>query len=50
MEHRTNDLEFLDDALMIRLNGPSTATEFAEGTSDPLVELTDFVRQCASLW
>jgi hypothetical protein len=50
LEHRTNDMYFLDDALVITLNGPSTATEFAEGAADPLVELTEFVRQCASLW
>ena len=50
LEHRTNDIEFLDDAVVITLNGPSTATEFAEGVADPLVELTEFVRQCASLW
>ena len=49
-EHRTNDIDFLDDALVNSLNGPSTATEFAEGTANPLVELTEFVRQCASLW
>ena len=50
VEHHTNDMDFLDDALVITLNGPSTATEFAEGAADPLVELTEFVRQCASLW
>ena len=41
---------FLDDILCLRLNGPSTAEEFAEGTADPHVELTPFSRACASLW
>jgi len=50
LEHRTDDMEFLDDALVIALNGPRTATEFADGAADPLVELTEFVRQCASHW
>ena len=50
LEHRTNDMEFLDDALVIALNGPRTAADFADGAADPMVELTEFVRQCASLW
>ena len=50
LEHRTNDDEFLDDISVIVLNGPRTATEFADGAADTLVELTEFVRQCASLW
>ena len=50
MVHRTSNLKFLDDALIIRLNGPSTSAEFAEGTEDPGVELSEFVRQCALLW
>ena len=41
----------LDDALMLRLNGPKTLAEFAEGTTvDPNVALTPFSRECASLW
>ena len=50
LEHRTNEMEFLDDALVIALNGPRTATEFADGAAGPKVEPTEFVRQCASLW
>ena len=49
LEHRTDDMEFLDDTLVIALNGPTTATEFADGAADPC-ELPEFVRQCASLW
>ena len=35
LEHRTDDRRFLDDILFVRLNGPSTAEEFAGGTADP---------------
>ena len=46
-----DNFEFLDDALMLRLNGPKTLAEFAEGTeADPNVTLTPFSRECASLW
>ena len=35
----------------MRLNGPMTLAEFAEGTTvDPNVALTPFSRECASLW
>ena len=34
LAHRTSNIKFLDDALMIRLNGPRTVVEFAEGTKD----------------
>ena len=50
LEHRTNAQAFLDDAAVIALNGPRTATEFADGAPDAQVEPTEFVRQCASLW
>jgi hypothetical protein len=50
-EHHANYFEFLDDALMLRLNGPRTVEEFAEGsTADLNVALTPFSRECASLW
>ena len=50
-EHHTNNFEFLDDILMLRLNGPRTVAEFAEGTTADLnVALTPFSRECASLW
>ena len=50
-EHHGNNFQFLDDALMMRLNGPRTVEEFAEGaTADPNVALTPFSRECASLW
>ena len=50
LEHRTDDMKLLDDVLVIALNGPRTAAEFADGTEDSPVELTEFTRQCASLW
>ena len=49
-EHRTSDMDFLDDSLLMRLNGPRTLAEFDEGTADSRVELTPFSRECASLW
>ena len=50
-QHSAQHFQFLDDALMLRLNGPRTAAEFAEGTTaDPNVALTRFSRECASLW
>ena len=51
-EHHCNYFDVLDDALMLRLNGPRTVEEFAEGstTADLEVALTPFSRECASLW
>ena len=43
-------MDFLDDSLLMRLNGPRTLAEFDEGTADSRVELTPFSRECASLW
>ena len=49
--HSNRTIEMLDDALMLRLNGPRTVAEFAEGTTADLnVALTPFSRECASLW
>ena len=42
---------FLDDKLLVRLNGPRTQAEFA--AKDPMTKcdgLTPFSRECASLW
>ena len=50
LQHRTDDMPFHDDILFVKLNGPSTKAEFAEGIADPQVVLTPFVRKCASLW
>ena len=50
LQHRTRDMQFLDDVLFVKLNGPSTVAEFAEGTADPQIEMTPLVRACASLW
>ena len=50
-ERLSNNFQFLDDVLVLRLNGPRTVEEFAEGaTADPNVALTPFSRECASLW
>ena len=51
-EHHSNNFEFLEDALMLRPNGPRTVEEYAEGTTnaDLNVALTPFSRECASLW
>ena len=50
MQHRTGDMDFHDDALMVKLNGPSTLAQFSEGVADAQVEVTPFIRACASLW
>ena len=50
LQHRTDSMQFYDDALVVKLNGPSTVAEFAEGTADPRVELTPLSRACASRW
>ena len=36
LQHRTRDMQFLDDYVFVRLNGPSTLAEFVEGTADPI--------------
>ncbi|MCP4244204.1 MAG: hypothetical protein GY772_26965, partial [bacterium] len=48
LEHRTEDLTFHDECLMLRLGGPRTAAEFDGGAATD--QLTDFSRECASLW
>ena len=50
MEHRTNDIDFLDDALLVKLNGPKTMKEFDGGVAHLEILLTPYSRQCASLW
>ena len=50
MQHRTGDMDFHDDALMVKLNGPSTLAQFSEGVADAQVEVPPFTRACASLW
>ena len=49
LQHRTGDMDFHDDALMVKLNGPSTLAQFSEGVADAQVEVTPFIRVCASL-
>ena len=44
------DMRFLDDMLMLKLNGPKTLAEFRAGQADSLSQLTPFSRDCASLW
>ena len=50
LEHRTSDIAFLNDCLVMKLCGPKTTSEFDDGTVDSSVELTPFSRECASLW
>ena len=49
LEHRTADIAFLNDCVVVKLCGPKTTSEFNDGTADPSVELTPFSRECASL-
>ena len=49
-EHRTSNMEFIDDSLVMRLNGPRTAAEYHEDVADSRVALTPFSRGWASLW
>ena len=35
LQRRTDNMEFHDNALMVKLNGPSTPAVLAEGTQDP---------------
>ena len=48
-EHRSANLIFHDDCLVLRLNGPRSAAEFDVG-ADSRSNLTSFSRECASLW
>ena len=48
-EHRSADLIFHDDCLVLRLNGPRSAAEFDVGGGSRN-NLTSFSRECASLW
>ena len=48
--HRCQHLDFHDDMLMVKLNGPKTLAEFEGGEADSLSGLTPFSRECASLW
>ena len=50
MEHRSNDMQFIDDSLMINLNAPKTFEDFCNGAADPRQHLTPYSRSCASLW
>ena len=43
-------MEYLDDSLVMRLNGPRTAAEYTEGAADSRIELTPISRGWASLW
>ena len=50
LQHRADDLNFHDDCLMLKLNGPTSAEDFDEGTDASGVELTPISREYASLW
>ena len=51
-EHRTGNVEFLDDCLIAKLLGPQAVAEFdgVAGGSSSREELTPFSRKCACLW
>ena len=49
-EHRTSDVDFLDDVLVAKLSGPRTVAEFDDSASATRGELTPFSRKCACLW
>ena len=48
--HCTGSMEFHDDSLMLKLNGPKTSADFDEGAANTRQELSPFSRECASLW
>ena len=48
--HRTDNMDFFDDMLMLKLNGPKTLEEYGGGEADSCSRLTPFSRECASLW
>ena len=48
--HRTDNMDFFDDMLMLKLNGPKTLEECGGGEADSCSRLTPFSRECASLW
>jgi len=50
MVHRTVNMDFHDDMLMMKLNGPKTLAEFEGDEADSCSQLTPFSRECASLW
>ena len=50
IEFRTSDADFLDDCLVMKLNGPKTLEQFQGGLINSTAELTPFSRKCASLW
>ena len=43
-------MDFLDDMLMLKLNGPKTLEECEGDEADSCSQLTPFSRECASLW
>ena len=49
MVHRTSNMDFHDDMLMLKLNGPKTLEEFQAG-ADSLSTLTPFSRECTRVW
>ena len=49
-EHRTSNIDYLDDSLLMRLNGPRTGAEYNEGAADSNIDLTPISRGWAKLW
>jgi hypothetical protein len=50
MTHCTGSMEFHDDSLMLKLNGPKTSADFDEDVANTRQRLSPFSRECASLW
>ena len=50
MVHRTANMDFLDDMLMLKLNGPKSLAECEGNEAQSCSGLTPFSRECASLW
>ena len=48
--HLTSNMDFHDDMLMLKLNGPKTLEECEGGEADSWSRLPPFSRECASLW
>ena len=50
MVHRTANMDFFDDMLMLKLNGPKSLAECDGNEAHSCSGLTPFSRECASLW
>ena len=48
--HRAVNMDFHDDMLMLKLNGPKAIAECEWGEADSCSELMPFSRECARFW